>query len=145
MENRYKKKGWCVILAGVLSCAAQVASAELVVIGNPGIEFSELTKEQVSDIFLAKTSKLPDGTAVTVIDQQDGTPIKEEFYSRVTGKNPSQLKAHWAKIVFTGKGVPPKSYSGDQAVKQQVANTPGAVGYVDDGAVDMTVKVLLKP
>ena len=34
--------------------------------------------------------------------------------------------------------------SGDAAVKAKVASTPGAIGYIDDGAVDGTVKVLFK-
>lgn len=115
-----------------------------VVIGNPSLPVSQLNVQQVSDLFLGKTKKLPDGTAVTVVDHQDGEPVKEEFYKNVIGKSPNQLKAYWAKIVFTGEGAPPKALAGDQAVKQHVATTPGAIGYVDDKVVDGSVKVLLK-
>ncbi len=145
MLNTLRKKRTLAALALAMSCAATAVSAGAVVIGNPGINATQLSVEQVRDLFLAKTTKLPDGTTVTVIDQQDDTPIKDAFYTNVVGKTPRQLKAYWAKIVFTGQGVPPKSYAGDQAVKQQVANTPGAIGYVNDDAVDSTVKVLLKP
>jgi ABC-type phosphate transport system substrate-binding protein len=89
-------------------------------------------------------TKLPDGTAITVIEHQDGDSVKEEFYSKVVGKSASQLKAYWAKLVFTGEGVPPKEYSGDKAVMGRVSSTPGAIGYVSDGSVDKSVKVLFE-
>ena len=41
------------------------------------------------------------------------------------------------------KGSAPKSYSSDAAVKKAVAADPTAIGYIDKGSVDDTVKVLL--
>ena len=46
--------------------------------------------------------------------------------------------------MVTGEGVPPKEYAGDKAVKDRVAITPGAIGYVSDGSVDKSVKVLFE-
>jgi len=140
-ERRTLLAGLSLLLSGMVSPA--IAGA--VVIGNPSLSVSQLNAQQVSDLFLGRASKLPDGSAVTIVDHQDGEPIKEDFYKNVVGKSPSQLKAYWAKIVFTGEGAPPKSLSGDQAIKQHVATTPGAIGYVDDKVVDGSVKVLLKP
>lgn len=145
MNYMLKKRSMLAGLSLLLSGMIGPAIAGAVVIGHPGLSVSQLNVQQVSDLFLGKASKLPDGTAVKAVDHQDGEPIKEEFYKNVVGKTPSQLKAYWAKIVFTGEGAPPKSYAGDQAVKQQVANTPGTIGYIDDSAVDGSVKILLKP
>ena len=145
MGNRlHKPKSIAAIVASLLFFILQAASAGVAVIGNSSIGVSSLTAGQVADIFLGKTTKFPDGTPVTVFDHRDGDAVKDEFYEKVVGKNASQLKAYWAKLVFTGEGVPPKEYSGDKAVLDRVSGTPGGVGYVSDTSVNSSVKVLFE-
>ena len=145
MGNLLKKpKCIAAFAASLLFFVFQTATAGVAVIGNPELSISSITSSQAADIFLGKMTKLPDGTPLTVIEHKDGDAVKEEFYDKVVGKSASQLKAYWAKLVFTGEGVPPKEYAGDKAVLQRVSNTPGAVGYVNDGSVDKSVKVLFE-
>jgi ABC-type phosphate transport system substrate-binding protein len=139
-----KSKYVAALAASLLFLISQVATAGVVVIGNPDLSIKSVSAAEVSDIFLGKMTKLADGTPITVIEHQDGDSVKDEFYDKVVGKSPSQLKAYWAKIVFTGEGVPPKEYAGDKAVKDRVAVMPGAIGYVSDGSVDKSVKVLFE-
>lgn len=145
MQKTLIKWKWRIaLIASILLLTLQGAQAGVVVIGNPNISANALDTAQISDIFLGKTISLQDGTKVTVIDHQDGEAVKAEFYEKVVGKNVNQLKAYWAKLIFTGEGVPPKAYSGDKSVRDQVAATPGAIGYVDAGSVDKSVKVLFE-
>ena len=138
-----KPRCMAVLAASLLCFLVQTASAGVAVIGNPDLSVDSITAAQAADIFLGKKTRLADGTPVTVIEHKDSDPVKEEFYDKVVGKTPSQLKAYWAKLVFTGEGVPPKGYAGDKAVLEHVSKTPGAIGYVSDGSVDKSVKVLL--
>lgn len=62
--------------------------------------------------------------------------------SRVVGRSGAQLTSHWARLVFTGRAKAPEDLADDAAVKAKVASTPGAIGYISDGAVDGTVKVV---
>ena len=145
MGNKLTRlKGMRALVAAALLFAFHTATAGVVVIGNPDLPTNSLTSSQVSDIFLGKKTSLPGGTKVTVIEHQDGEAVKNEFYQKVVGKNPNQLKAYWAKQIFTAEGFPPKAYAGDKAVKDQVSSTPGAIGYVDSGSVDSSVKVLFE-
>jgi len=139
-----KPKSMAAIVASLLFFVLQTASAGVVVIGNSGLSIDSITAAQAADIFLGKMPKLPDGTQLTVIEHKDGDPVKDEFYDKIVGKTASQLKAYWAKLVFTGEGVPPKEFAGDQAVIQHVSGTPGAIGYVSDKSVDKSVKVLFE-
>jgi ABC-type phosphate transport system substrate-binding protein len=132
------------IAASLLFFVLQTASAGVVVIGNSGLGVDSISKSEAADIFLGKMKKLADGTQITVIEHKDGDPVKDEFYDKVVGKTTSQLKAYWAKLVFTGEGVPPKEYGGDKAILDHVSATPGAIGYVSDGSVDKSVKVLFE-
>jgi ABC-type phosphate transport system substrate-binding protein len=118
--------------------------AAIAIIGNPKLPVNSLTAEQISDIFLEKMTTLPDGTRIVVIDHQDGEPVKDSFYQDIVGKTLNQLKAYWAKIIFTGAGLPPRTFSGDESVKEEVSMTPGAIGYISTKSVDASVKVLFE-
>lgn len=125
-----------------LSCSAH---AGVVVVVSSKSNVGSLTEAQVSQIFLAKSLSLPGGGAATPIDQEEGSATRNAFYSNVTGKDAAQMKAYWSQLMFTGKAQRPKKVSGDDAVKKAVAASPTAIGYIDESAVDATVKVVLKP
>jgi ABC-type phosphate transport system substrate-binding protein len=118
------------------SAFAAPAMAEVVVVVNPKAAESSMTKEQVAQFFLGKSS------AMTPIDQSEDAPIRAEFYKKVADKDAAQAKALWSKLVFTGKATMPKEVAGSAAVKAAVAANPKAIGYIEKSAVDSTVKVV---
>jgi ABC-type phosphate transport system substrate-binding protein len=135
-------------MAGTLAAlalwtAAPIAQAETVVIVAAGNPVVALTADQAADLFLGRANAFPTGGAATPIDQTDGSAVRDDFYSKVANKSSAQVKAYWAKLVFTGKGQPPKEAGDSTAVKSAVAGNPGAVGYVDKSVVDGSVKVVL--
>jgi ABC-type phosphate transport system substrate-binding protein len=113
------------------------AMAEVVVVVNPKSAAASMTNDQVAQFFLGKS------TAMTPIDQPESAAIRAEFYKKVTDKEPSQAKALWSKLVFTGKATLPKEVGSSADVKKAVAADPKAIGYIEKSAVDGTVKVVL--
>ena len=103
---------------------------------------STLSVEQASDIFL-NGSSFPGGSQAVAIDQSEGSPIHDEFYTKVASKSSPQLKAYWYKVIFTGKGRPPKEVPDSATIKRIVVDNPTAIGYIEKGAVDASVKVVL--
>mgnify|MGYP001770312877 CR=1 FL=1 len=81
---------------------------------------------------------------MTPIDQAEGSPARPQFNERVRGKNEQQLRSYWSRMIFTGKGQPPRSVASQEDVLRMVAATPGAIGYVDSKAVTGKVKVLFQ-
>ena len=116
--------------------------AEVVVIVHPSNGIA-LTPEQASNIFLGKTSSFPGDGPVTPVDMAEGNAVREEFHSKVTKKDVSQLKAYWSKQTFTGKGTPPKEMASAAEMKKFVASNPGAAGYIEKSALDGSVKAAL--
>lgn len=111
-------------------------AGELAVVVGSDSSISNMTSEQISQVFLGKSSSL------VPIDQTENN-TRTEFYKKVTDKELSQVKSIWSKIAFTGKGVPPKEIGGNTEVKKYLASNPKAIGYIDKSAVDGTVKVIL--
>jgi ABC-type phosphate transport system substrate-binding protein len=123
-------------LAAAVLAASAPAMAEVVVVVNPKAAEAAMTKEQVAQFFLGKSS------AMTPVDQPEDAPIRGEFYKKVTDKDASQAKALWSKLVFTGKATMPKEVPNSAAVKALVAGNPKAIGYMEKSAVDASVKVV---
>src|SRR3979490_1440481 len=120
-----------------LLLAASARADDIVVIANPAAP--PISREQIADIYLARNS------AWTPIDQAAGSSIYAEFYKKATGRDTAQVKAIWSRILFTGRGVPPKQLPDSAAVKKAVAANPNAVGYIEKSAVDATGHGALPP
>jgi len=116
--------------------------ADVVVIAHKSLGVDSISAKEAKKVWLGKTKSLGD-TSLKLADLPLGNKSRDHFYSKVVKKSAKKLKAYWAKIVFSGKGIPPKSFGSDAAVVSWVASTPGAVGYVGRGATDDSVKVLM--
>lgn len=125
-----------IALAAALSASALSASAEIVIVVNPGNPATHMTPEQASQFFLGKS------TMFTPVDQAESSPIRAEFYKKVADKDTTQVKAIWSKLVFTGKGSLPKELPSNAEVKKAIAADPHGIGYIDKSAVDASVKVI---
>jgi ABC-type phosphate transport system substrate-binding protein len=131
-------------LIGLSFClGVRAAAAEVVAVVSARNPVTELSKNQVVDIFLGRASRFPDGRPAVPIDQVEGSSAREAFYLEFAGKSPAQLKAHWSKIIFTGRGQPPKEVANSAEVKKQLVENPNAIGYIEQGLVDGNVKVVL--
>lgn len=128
----------------LISLVSSLASAEIAVIVNSSNPNNNLDQATVGKIFLGKSKSFPDGSQAVPIDQDEGSAARDSFNSTVLGKSSSQLKSYWSRLIFTGKGTPPKQSGNDAAVKKLVADNPNIIGYVDSSAVDSSVKVVHK-
>lgn len=133
------------LLLAALLTATSVAQAGVVVVMSSKSDVSSLSKAQVAQIFMAKTDALPNGRVAKPVDQAEGSAVRNEFYDKVADKSAAQMKAYWSQLTFTGKAQPPRKVSGDAAVKAALGENPAAIGYISDGAVDGSVKVVFKP
>lgn len=133
-----------VMLGGaVLGCAMGLAQAEVAVVVHPSNGAAGLDAGEVAKLFLGKASKFPGGAQATPIELVEGHASRDEFHTKVTNKDAGQLKSYWSRLVFTGKGQPPRTVAGNADVISAVAADPSAIGYVDSGAVTGDVKVVL--
>jgi ABC-type phosphate transport system substrate-binding protein len=121
--------------------SAAMASDVVAVVSSKSA-ITALSPNQVADIFLGKTSRFPDGTQAVPIDQNEDSPARDKFYAEFTGKSPAQVRAYWAKIIFTGRGQPPRQVANGVEAKRLIADNPNAIGYIDNSLVDKSVRVL---
>lgn len=134
-----------IIAAIVMSMIIPTLSiaGDIVVICNPSVTKSVLSKQDVKNIFLGKKTTWSDDNKIHFVTQKDSA-IHGIFLKKYVGKSASQFSNYWKKQVFTGKGSTPQSYTSDQEVIKFVSETSGAVGYISsDTGLDnvKTIKV----
>jgi ABC-type phosphate transport system substrate-binding protein len=130
------------LAAGVLALVASMsACAGAVVVGRDS-PLAAMDADQARRVFLGREPSIS-GLSITVVDQKEGA-VRDEFENKVLGKTGSELAAYWSKLIFTGRAMAPQEAAGDAGVKAKLANSQNAVGYVSDGGVDSSVKVLFR-
>ena len=131
------------LLAASLSTSTFANAADEVVIVSAKSPLTALRPDQVADIFLGQVANFPDGAEAVALDQRIGTPLRDEFYAKVAAKSAPLIKAHWSKMIFTGRGQPPREVGSSSAVRKLVADNPTLIGYIDRAALDPSVKAVL--
>jgi ABC-type phosphate transport system substrate-binding protein len=136
------KKLWFVILLlAAASIFAVHAQAQVLVIANPGVKATEISKSDLRDVFTGASTALPGGGNVVPILLKAGT-VHEEFLQAYIGKNDTAYRAGWRSLVFSGQASMPKSLETDAAVVEFVAHNAGAIGYIGKATPHEGVKVL---
>jgi len=125
-----------------LGAGAGARAQEVVAVVSSKSPVPALNSSQVADIFLGKVTRFPDGAQAVPIDQNEESAVRDKFYAQFTGKSPAQVKAHWAKIIFTGRGQPPRQVASSAEAKKAITENPYAIAYIDASQVDNTVRVL---
>jgi DNA-binding transcriptional LysR family regulator len=138
MRTVYQRIGMLAALASIALSAAAPAHAELVVIVSAKNPTAALTAEQIANVYLGKDASF------SPLDLPESAALRGEFYSKVTRKDSAQLKAMWARLIFTGKAQPPKQIASSAEAVRQVAASERAMAYVDKSAVDASVRTVLK-
>ncbi len=124
----------------LLSCHAH---ADIYVIGKSSLPISTIPIETVREIYLGSTTALGSSLYLEPLTQEDKNEITESFNTKIVKKSTMQMSAYWARIVFTGKGTPPKTLYDNEEVIAAVVTGNNTIGYVDTNELPADVKILL--
>ena len=136
-----KKLVYALLIASSASIFAPHAHAQTIIIVNPSVKATDVSKGDLKDVFTGAASSLKDGSHVTPVLLKEG-PAHEEFLTAYVGKNDTAFRAGWRSLVFSGQASMPKSLESEAAMVDYVAHTPGAIGYVAKSSPHEGVKVL---
>jgi len=115
--------------------------ADIWVVSSSNSNIVSLSKEQCQFIWLGELDAV-DGYRVIVADQFTSSKVRTRFYWLVARMDQEELRAHWAKKVFTSGRFPPESVSDDFAVIEWVKKEKNRLGYIDSKSYIDGLKVL---
>jgi ABC-type phosphate transport system substrate-binding protein len=131
-------------LAAVLALLAPTRGAEavdVVVIVHPR-RTSQLSLEDVAQIYLKRRRFWDDGSPVVPLNLPSGTPLRERFSRVVLRDSEARLAEYWNRQYFYGI-FPPATLASTEAVRRYVASDPNAIGYLPASEVDGFVRAVL--
>jgi hypothetical protein len=123
-----------------LGLLAQPSFADMVIIVNSS-NSALITKAEVRKIFMGRSKSFTNGQAAVPIELRDG-PARQQFLKDVLSKEEGALNSYWSRLIFTGKGVPPRSFATAKEVVAQVAVNENMISFVDEADVDDRVKAI---
>jgi ABC-type phosphate transport system substrate-binding protein len=138
MTRRYDKLA---LIGLLLMCSMAEANAEVVMVVGRNSPIQSLSRHEVNDIFLGNATRLPAIGKVVPLDRNEDR-LRADFYRDFTGRDLPQVKAHWAKNIFTGRGYPPRTVDSVEELREVLQKNPNAISYVTPDKVDESMKVL---
>ena len=115
--------------------------ADFKVIANSSVGAGSISADDIKAVYLQEKSSLSDGSRVVPVLAKGGS-AHEIFVKQYLGKTEDALMTYYRSLVFTGKGLMPKTLASDAEVLAYVAKTKGAIGYISSSAGTEGVKVL---
>lgn len=131
-----------IVVLTALWCTSLTA-AELSVIVHPANNAS-LDEAEIARIFTGRSGTFADGRTAVPVNLSEKVVTRASFDEKVLGRSSSQVKAYWSKLLFTGKGTPPKEVDTDQEVIELVKSNPNIIGYIATENVTDDVKPVLQ-
>jgi ABC-type phosphate transport system substrate-binding protein len=133
-------------LAAVLTLLAPTRGAgeavDIVVIIVHPRHTSQLSLEDVAQIYLKRRRFWDDGSPVVPLNLPSGTPLRERFSRVVLRDSEARLAEYWNRQYFYGI-FPPATLASTGAVRRYVASDPNAIGYLPGSEVDGSVRAVL--
>jgi ABC-type phosphate transport system substrate-binding protein len=118
------------------------AEGAMVVIVHPHNRALTLTDKFVSEVYLKRVTRWPDGEAVAPVDLTASSPVRAQFARAVLKRPLTAVRMYFQQMVFSGRGLPPPELDSEAAVVRYVARHRGGLGYVSAGTDVQSVKVV---
>lgn len=130
----------CLIL--LLSAVALADAAAYRVVVHPSNPVASMSRDQLADAFLKKTTRWPNGDAIRPVDLHGDAAARQRFTKDVLKRSMAAVRSYWQQLIFSGRNIPPPELDSDEAVIAYVLKYEGAIGYVSGDANVDTVKVI---
>lgn len=128
----------------ISSSALDAAAEKIAVVGNDSVKDS-LNLDDLKQAYLLNGIRSKSGIFIQPIDFDEESPLRDDFYRRLLGRNRAQMKSYWARIIFTGKGSPPPVVKSTKEARELLkSNDAPTIVYIKESELESKDKVLLR-
>jgi ABC-type phosphate transport system substrate-binding protein len=127
------------MLTSSISYAREVGIIAIIVPNDQATKSVSLPELKL--IYLRKKDYWANGKHIHAVNLPADHPVRLQFSSRILGSLPSAQTDYWNGVYFHGIS-PPYVVNSEEAVVRYVADTNGAIGYVQACNVDSRVKAI---
>lgn len=128
------------LLSATSLAKAETISPVIAVIVNS--DELKVANNELSLIYWRKQQYWPKGQRIKPVNLRSDHPLRQHFSQTVLGSPPKKQIDYWNGQYFNGI-LPPYTVNSEEAVLRYVAQTNGALGYVNACHVDNRVKAIM--
>lgn len=129
-------KASLLLLLLFLNNSAAAGDEDIVLAVNPSIAQNHISRSFSRQIFSMKAKQWADGSPVVVFVLPDRNTQHLIFAKEILETFPYKLRSAWDRQVFSGTGQAPREVADIEQMRMNIANTPGAIGYLPKSKVD---------
>jgi hypothetical protein len=122
--------------------AARSAHADYYVVVSERAHFATLTRQEVLHLFMGRTRTFPDGTLAVALDLSDDG-LRGGFYRLLSGMTLPQVNSYWARLMFSGRNLPPQRLDSPDKMIDRVRNNPAAIGWLAEAPRQKGLRTVL--
>lgn len=128
-------------IASLIVFLSSASLAQIAVIANMSVPISSANQRTTLDIYSLSIQTWENGSAITVVTLKGNDSVVKTFH-KFLGRTPLEMRKLWMRIQLSGEGRVPIALSSEAEVAEEIASTPGAIGFVSSDHVPKNVKVL---
>ena len=117
------------VMALVALLAAGPARADYYVVVGERSPVLQLSQEEVLHLFMGRTRSFPDGSPAAPYDLA-GSAQREGFYRMLSGLTLAQVTSYWARLMFSGRNLPPGRLADEPAMVEKLRRDAAAIGWL---------------
>ena len=129
---------WGVFLHDTIYISMTHAEAVILIV-NKNVDQSELSQQEVRDIYLGDKTTWDNGRQVVIATLKEGV-VHDEFLQVYVKKTAVTFSRYWKRLLMTGKSEIPISFVTEQEVLDYVTKTEGAIGYISPALLTESVR-----
>ena len=108
---------------------APAARADYYIVVNERNPVSMLSQKETLQLFMGRSRAFPDGRPAIPCDIADDA-LRAGFYRTLGGMSLPQVNSYWARLMFSGRSLPPQRVESEAAMAQRIGSDPAAIGWL---------------
>ena len=72
------------------------------------------------------------------------SPVRAQFYRALVNKEPAEINAYWARLVFAGRTSPPIQAETAEDILKVLRANPGGIAYLERSRVTSREKIVFE-
>lgn len=108
----------------------QADDGALAIVSNSKGVPTEMSSSEMKTVFKGERQRWKDGTKVVIALMKTTTSSGGSTAQKIYKMSGQEMNKYWLALVFQGKAKAPKFFTSESALKEYVAETPGAIGVI---------------
>lgn len=121
---------------------SQTARADYYVVVSEHNPLTMLSQKEALQLFMGRSRAFPDGHPAIPCDIGDDA-LRAGFYRSLGGMSLPQVNSYWARLMFSGRSLPPQRVESEAAMVQRVGNDPSAIGWLTQAPKQKGLRTVL--